>query len=89
MEAAHLRLKYVFLEENGGVPALYVDGEAAAAVPGMEGALPERFLESFAPPALLERMQRACGARLVTVLRTSDVQMQEFAALLTEHGGET
>ena len=88
MEQELVRLKYVFREDGGQYrPALYTDGELCAAVPGVEAALAEHFLQSFVPKALRTRMFAACGASLVMVMRTSDVQMREFGDLLGTHGG--
>lgn len=65
---------------------LFVDGESLADAGDTETQSAERFLNAFQPETLTQECAKRYGEDFVLVMRTDDVQMQEFDALLCEHG---
>lgn len=50
------------------------------------GFLAQSFLHAFSPAMLTEQLVQAYGQNSVLVFRTDITQMEEFRALLEEHG---
>ncbi len=67
---------------------LFVDGESLAAAGDNETRSAELFLNAFQPERLTKECEERYGEDFVLVMRTDDVQMQEFDALLQEHSAD-
>ena len=48
----------------------------------------QKFLDAFSPETITQECAERYGEDFVLVMRTDDVQMQEFDALLQEHDAD-
>lgn len=65
---------------------LFVDGEEQADAFDAETRSAGQFFDLFSPGDMMRKYAAKYGENFVLVFRTDEVQMQEFAALLAEHG---
>ncbi len=80
------KIKLTCRRKDGGFEReLFVDGESLASAGDTETQSAERFLNAFQPETLTKECAERYGEDFVLVMRTDDVQMQEFDALLQEH----
>lgn len=81
------KIKYVCTQKDGKYQAaLYADGELLDCAFDTETWAAEKFFNAFAPQSLTAQCTEQYGENFVLVFRTDDQQMQEFDALLSEHG---
>lgn len=65
---------------------LFVDEEAYAEAFDAVTSSAREFFGLFSPESMMEKYTAQYGKDFVLVFRTDESQMQEFAALLAEHG---
>ncbi|MBE6826472.1 MAG: hypothetical protein E7511_06275 [Ruminococcus sp.] len=73
-------------EQKSFTRQLFVDGEEKPEAFDAEARSAGHFFDLFAPAEMMQRYTAQYGKHFVLVFRTDDVQMQEFEALLQEHG---
>lgn len=78
-------IKIVCRKKNGNFEQqLFSDGEMTDAAQ-QNTAMAQKFLDAFSPETITQECAERYGEDFVLVMRTDDVQMQEFDALLCEH----
>ncbi len=73
-------------EQKSFTRQLFVDGEEKSAPFDAEMRSAGQFFDLFAPAEMMQKYTAQYGKNFVLVFRTDEVQMQEFEALLQEHG---
>ncbi len=66
---------------------IFSGGEPSDALQ-QDTAMAQKFLNAFSPETITQKCTERYGEDFVLVMRTDDVQMQEFDALLKEHDKE-
>lgn len=81
-------IKIVCRRKNGEFEQqFYSDGEILDASQ-QDAAMAQKFLDAFSPEKITQECAERYGEDFVLVMRTDDVQMQEFDALLQEHDAD-
>lgn len=81
-------IKIVCRRKNGSYEQqFFSDGEMTDAAQ-QDTAMAQKFLDAFSPEMITQECAERYGEDFVLVMRTDDVQMQEFNALLQEHDAD-
>ncbi len=82
------KIKIVCRRKNGEYEQQFFSDSEIMDASQQDAAMAEKFLNAFSPEQMMQEGTERYGEDFVLVMRTDDVQMQEFDALLQEHDAD-